>query len=234
MIQCQFIASFSIVAEYQFIFRSRIAKNAMLLAERFDLSDEMVDVHLHFHRGAGQLDSYQLCATQLRKSFASGLSSGNANIAFFCAGQGVQFSVISAEKDLISLLQEIDYYRNLLEIYKSELTKYCLLCYRETVSTFIDKGKTTAIEAKLTFADVSDPGNKLLEMFYFHQVFKNYWIGYAERCDHYVQRYGELSQPRHFEAYIIKFYHGKLQQVYFGTLHTSGTHSHATFHQCRS
>jgi|SaaInl74LU_5_DNA_1037368.scaffolds.fasta_scaffold04516_2 hypothetical protein len=104
--QCQFIASFSIVAEFQFILRSGVAENAMLLAERFDLSDEMVDVQLHFHRGAGQLDSYQLCATQLRKSFASGLSSGNANIAFFCAGQGVQFSMISAEKEWCDMEKE--------------------------------------------------------------------------------------------------------------------------------
>ena len=182
----------------------------------------MAEVRLYFQRGAGQLESFQLGAAQLRKSFTSGLSSGNAKIAFYCAGQGTHFSVISAEKDLPSLLQEIDYYLHLLETYKNELTKKCLHCYRETVSSLIDKGQTTAIESKLSYADVSDPGNKHLEVFYFHQVLRNYWLGYSERCQHYIQRYDEIVQPRLFEAHIIKFYRGKLQPVYSRTAHTQG------------
>ncbi len=216
----QIYCTFSIVIESDLPFpRSRIANDALMLSEKLNSSEEMAEVHLYFQRGAGQLESFQLGAAQLRKSFTSGLSSGNTRIAFYCAGQGTHFSIMSAEKELTSLLHEIDYYLHLLETYKSELTKKCLHCYRETVSTLIDKGQTTANEYKLSYADVSDPGNKHLELFYFHQVFRNHWLGYSERCQHYIQRYDEILQPRLFEARVIKFYHGKLQPVYFGTPH---------------
>lgn len=56
--------------------------------------------------------SYQLC-----DGFVSGLSSGDANTAFFCAAYGIHFSVISGGKDLASLLKEIDYYIHLLKTY---------------------------------------------------------------------------------------------------------------------
>ena len=205
-----------IVAKFHLLFPcSRMAQNAMVLAERFGLSDETAKVKLFFHRGCGQFDSYHVGAAQLRKLFPSCLSSGNANIAFYCASQGAQFSTIGAEKDLTSLLKEMDYYLHQLETYKSEMARYCLLCYRETISTLIDKGQTTAITARLAYADVSDPGNKLLEVFYFHQVFRNFWLGYSERCQHYVHKYGEILRPRHFESYIIKFYHGKFQTLYY-------------------
>jgi len=161
--------------------------------------------------GAGHLDSYQSGANQLRKAFSSGLSSGNANTAFYCAGHATHFSTISAETDLPSLLLQIDYYLRLLEIYKSEMAKKFILCYRETISTLIDRGQSTGIDAKLSYGDASDQGigNKLLEVFYFHQVFRNYWIGYSERCHHYAKKCFAISKPGHFFIYVIKFYHGK-------------------------
>lgn len=209
----------------------RIAKNAMVLSERFDLSDEMAELRLHFHMGAGHLESFQFGASNLRKGFGSGLTSGNANTAFYCAIQGTFYSIISAEKELNLLLQEIDYYLHLLKTYKSEMTRYYMLCYRETVSILIDKGDATGIEAKLCHDDVSDPGNKLLEVFYFHEVFRNHWLGYPERSNHYVKKYEELIEPRYFEAYIIKFYKGKAQSVYCCTTFTPGTHSRTSFYR---
>ena len=195
------------------------------MSERFDSSDEMAELRLHYHAGAGHLESFQSGAKQLRKGFGSGLTSGNANAAFYCAIQGTFFSIISGEKELTLILQEIDYYLNLLKTYKSEMTRHYLLCYHETVSLLIDKGEATGIEAKLCYGDVCDPGNKLLEVYYFHMVFRNYWLGYTERSNHYVQKYDGILQPRYFEAYIIKFYHGKLQPVYFGR--HARIHSHA-------
>ena len=135
------------------------------------------------------------------------------------------YSIISGEKELTLLLQEIDYYLHLLETYKSEIARYYLLCYRETVSILIDKGQATGIEAEPCYGDVSDPGNKRLEVFYFHQVLQNYWLGYTERSNHYIQKYDDILQQRYFDSYIIKFYHGKLQPVYFEMPFTPGTHS---------
>ena len=196
--------------------RSRIAKNALLLSEKFGSSDQKMCIN--YYLGAGHLESYQSGSNQLRKGFASGLSSGDPNQAFFCAGHGVYFSLISAERDLASLLKELDYYLLLLETYKSELAKKFILCYRETVATLIDRGETTGIDAKLSYADACDlgPGNKLLEVFYLQEVFRNYWLGYTERCHHYAQKSLSISRQENFFIYIMKFYHGKeVQALYF-------------------
>ena len=197
----------------------------MVLSEKFNLSNRMAEIRLHFYMGAGHLESFQFGASQLRKGFGSGLTSGDANTAFYCAIQGTFFSIISGEKELSLLLQEIDYYLHLLKTYKSEMTRKYLLCYRETVSILIDKGEATAIDAKLSHEDVSDPGNKLLEVFYFHEVFRNYWLGYPERSKYYIKKYGEIVEPRYFEVYVVKFYSGKFQSVYFGTPFTPGSRS---------
>ena len=209
--------------------RSRIAENALILSEKLDSSEDIAEVRLFFWRGVGQFHSYQSGAAQLRKSFLTSMSFGNAKLAFYCAGQGTQFSTISAEKDLASLLKEIDYYLHLLETYKNQMAQMILLCYRETVSALIDKGETTSIQARLSYADVCGPGGALQEVFYFHQVFRNYWQGYSERCQHYVEKYGELAQPSLLETYIIKFYQGKFHSLYFVSPHPLETHSHTPF-----
>lgn len=192
---------------------SRIAKNALVLSEKFGSSDQKICIN--YYMGAGQLESHLSCSNKLRKGFASGLSSGDANTAFFCASHGVYFSIISAEKDLTSLLKEIDYYLLLLETHKSELTKKFLLCFRETVATLIDRGETTGIDAKLSYADAYDlgPGNKLLASLYFQEVFRNYWLGYTERCHHYAQKSMSISKQENFSTSIMKFYHGKVVQA---------------------
>ena len=152
----------------------RFSKNALVLSEKFGSSDEKTQLCVSYSMGAGHLEPFYLNASQLRKGFSAGLSSGGANTAFFCAAQAILFSIISAEKDLTSLLKEIDYYLLLLETYKNELGKKFILCYRETVATLIDKGETTGIDAKISYADVCDlgPRNKLQELFHFHSVFR--------------------------------------------------------------
>ena len=200
--------------------RSRIAKNALVLSEKFGSSDQKPLIFFNYYLGTGHLDSYLLNASQLRKGFASGLSSGDAGGAFNCASKLTHFSILSAEKDLTSLLKEIDYYLLLLKTYKSEFAKKIILCYRETVSTLIDRGETTGIDAKLSHKDVEacglGPGNQLQDIFYFHQMFRNYWLGYTERCRHYAQKAFTCSKKGHFFIYIMKFYHGKkVQALYF-------------------
>ena len=188
---------------------SLIAKNALEMSESMNLIDQMADLQLNYDQGPGHLESFQSGAKKLREAFASGLTIGNANTAFYCAIQGTWFSLASGEKDLTSLLKQIDYYLHLLGTYKSEMTKYYLLCFRETISILIDKGEATGIDDKLTQEDVSNPDNKLLELFYFHQTFRNFWLGYTERCQHYVKLFLELKQPRYYDMYIFKFYQGK-------------------------
>ena len=192
--------------------RSGIAKSALVLSEKFGSSDERTQLCVNYSMGAGHLEPYHLNASQLRKGFSAGLSSGGANTAFFCATHGIRFSIFSAEKDLTSLLKEIDYYLLLLETYKNEYAKKFILCYRETVATLIDKGETTGIEAKLSLRDVEacdiGQGNKLQEAFYFQQMFRNFQLGYTERCRHYVEKYSSIVNKGHFFNFNIKFYYG--------------------------
>ena len=99
---------------------------------------------------------------------------------------------------MASLLKEIDYYLHLLKTYKSELAMKLLMFYRATVSTLIDRGERNGIEANL-FSNDTEPGPKLREVFYFNAVFRNYWLGYTERCHHFAQKSFALSkQPGAF------------------------------------
>ncbi|KAK1733892.1 putative AAA ATPase [Skeletonema marinoi] len=185
----------------------RIAKDAMALSERFNLSDQMA-LSLNFINAVGHLEWFHAGVQRLRVCFDSALSSGNAEIGFFCAVQLVNYSIISGEKELTSLLKDIDYYLHLLETYKSEVSKNYLLNSRETVSMLIDKGEATSIEAKENLGDVTDPGNIILDTFYCHQVLRNFWLGYGERCRHFAKKgFARIPQGRYF-FHIIKFYYG--------------------------
>ena len=207
------------VAKFHSSFLSGIAMNALVLSEKFGSPDQKPLIFMNHFLGTGHLDSYHLNASQLRKGFATGLSSGDAGGAFNCASIMTHFSIISAEKDLTSLLKEIDYYLSLLETYKSELAKKYILCYRETVATLIDRGEATGIDAKLSCVDIEshDPkptSNKLQGVFYFHQMFRNYWLGYTERCHHYAQKALPCMEQGPFGTTLVyRFYHGKKVQA---------------------
>ena len=168
----------------------------------------MAQLRLIFTNAVGHLEWFHAGVQRLRVCFDSALSSGNAEMGFFCALQLVIFSILSGEKELTSLLKDIDYYLHLLETYKSEISKKYLLSYRETVSMLIDKGEATSIEAKENLGDANDPGNKFMETFYYQQVLRNFWLGYGERCRHFAQKgFARIPQGRYF-SHIIKFYYG--------------------------
>lgn len=194
---------------------SRIANDAILLSDKFGSSDKGAELCLNYYLGAGSLESYVSGSNQLRNGFASGLSSGDAHAAFFCAAYGIHYSVISGGKDLNSLLKEIDYYLHLLKTYKSELAMKVIMFYRETVSTLIDRGERNGIEANLS--NDTQPCRKLLEIFYFHAVFKNFWLGYTERCNHFAEK--SFAFSKHPGAFTFHFYYGeKLQPLHFSSV----------------
>ncbi len=191
--------------------RSRIAKNAMALSERFNSTDQkMAELSLNFMNSVGHLEWFHPGAQRLRVCFHSALSSGNANMGFLCATQSINFSLVSGEKELNSLLKEIDYYLHLLKSYKSEVSKKYILCFRETTSMLIDKGEATSnsIEEKDYHGDLSDPGNKFLDTFYCHKVLLNFWLGYYERSRHFAQKGLERIRRGTYLYHIVKFYYG--------------------------
>jgi tetratricopeptide (TPR) repeat protein len=178
----------------------------MSLSERFNLSD--AELHCHFASSVGHLEWFHTGTQRLRGSLESALSSGNANAGFLCATQSTVFSVVSGEKELTLLLKEIDYYLHLLGTYQSDVAKNYLLNTRGTVSVLIDKGEATSIEEKECFGDLSDPGNKFLDSFYFHHAFRNFWLGYSERCRHFAQKCFAQIQRGKYTVHLIKFYYG--------------------------
>ena len=180
----------------------------MALSERFNSPDQMAELSLIFNNTVGQFEWIHPVAQRLRACFHSALSSGNASMGFLCAATSINYSVLSGEKELNSLLKEIDYYLHLLETYKSEVSKKYMLCARETVSILIDKGEATSIVAKESHGDVSDPGNKFVDTYYCHQVLRNFWLGYDERSRHFAQKGFATIKQGSYLLCIMKFYHG--------------------------
>ena len=177
-----------------------MAKNIMSLLDRVDVGDQIPSVYNSFYGTiAWRFEPKQLCTNFLRQGFESGLSSGKSEDGFTCAIQAIKFAIFGGE-NLMSLLKEIDYYLHQLETYNNALARNFMLNHRETVSTLIDKGSATAIEAKASFPFV-------------HQAIRMYWLGWTERCTHFIQKNWKMieqSGPSYLFC-IINFYFGKDQ-----------------------
>ena len=184
----------------------RISKSAMSLQERFDLQDQIPRLYHCFYGSiAWHEESLQSCADHLRRGFECGLSSGQVVIGFYCAIQYIAKQLHSGT-NLKSLLKEIDYFLHLLEIYKSEVTKNYMLCFRETISMLIDKGECTSIESKAHYGDLNDPDNKFQQAFFFHQALRSYWMGYSSRCKHFSEKCSPIfQQSGKLNALIVQF-----------------------------
>lgn len=186
-----------------------MAKNIMSLLDRVDVGDQIPIVYNSFYGTiAWRFEPKQLCTNFLRQGFESGLSSGKSEDGFTCAIQAIKFAFFGGE-NLMSLLKEIDYYLHQLETYNNALARNFMLNHRETVSTLIDKGSATAIEAKASFPS-NHPG-EISQIV--HQAVRMYWLGWTERCTHFIQKNWKMieqSGPSYMVC-IINFYFGKDQ-----------------------
>eukprot|EP00577_Skeletonema_sp_RCC1716_P008541 CAMPEP_0113418196 /NCGR_PEP_ID=MMETSP0013_2-20120614/26075_1 /TAXON_ID=2843 ORGANISM="Skeletonema costatum, Strain 1716" /NCGR_SAMPLE_ID=MMETSP0013_2 /ASSEMBLY_ACC=CAM_ASM_000158 /LENGTH=743 /DNA_ID=CAMNT_0000305411 /DNA_START=1 /DNA_END=2232 /DNA_ORIENTATION=- /assembly_acc=CAM_ASM_000158 len=187
----------------------RIAKGAMSLQERFDVSAQIPELYFNFYgRIAWRFEPFQAGIEPLRQGFEVGLSSGNKDMGLHCLIHTVKNALFSGAS-LKSTLKEIDYNLHLLKTYKSEVTNNFMLNFRETVSLLIDNGEATSIPEKAVFGDLNDPGNKPREAFFHHAVIRAYWSGYTERCRYYSEKcmnlFGQGAQPI---ACVAKFFFG--------------------------
>eukprot|EP00985_Skeletonema_marinoi_P015734 scaffold8218_cov151-Skeletonema_marinoi.AAC.1 len=197
---------------YEEVGDNRIAKGAMSLQERFDVSAQIPELYFNFYgRIAWRFEPFQAGIEPLRQGFEAGLSSGNKDMGLHCLIHTVKNALFSGAS-LKSTLKEIDYNLHLLKTYKSEVTNNFMLNFRETVSLLIDNGEATSIPEKAVFGDLNDPGNKPREAFFHHAVIRAYWSGYTERCGYCIQKcmnlFGQGAQPI---ACVAKFFFGKLQ-----------------------
>ena len=184
----------------------------MSLQERFDVAAQVPELYSNFYgRIAWRFEPFQDCANNLRRGFETGLSSGNNDVGLLCALQVIKTKIFSGS-NLKSLLNEINYYLHLLKTFQITRGINLMITFRETVSVLIDKGQATSIEAKAAFGDLNDPGNRLRDVFYFHQAIQAYWSGYTERCHHYIEKFMSvicIGQDVRLTTFQMEFYHGK-------------------------
>jgi len=96
-----------------------------------------------------------------------------------------------------------------METYRSEATKNNLLIIRETVSSLIDNGQATSIEATACVGDLFDPKNKLREAFFYYSAIRCFWLGHNGRCRYYGKKCIDLFwQGGQAASYVAKFYLG--------------------------
>ena len=182
----------------------------MSIAKKFILPDQNAELDLSFVYSVGYLEWFHLGVRRLRGGFESLLSNGIVNMGFLCAAQSTIYSIVSGEKKLTLLLKEVDYYLQLLNTYKSEMTRRLLMICRKIVSMLIDKGKSTSIE------EFDNPGTqgdespqRLLDLVWFTGTIQNYWLGYSERCCHFAQKcFITFMKPGRLYRVIVSFYHG--------------------------
>ena len=179
----------------------------MSLLDRSNFGDNIAILYFTYYgRIAWRFEHLQLCISNLRRGFESGLSSGSPEGGFRCAIYVIVFSICSGEK-LLPLLKEIDYFLHLLGSYNHVVARNYMLNFRETVSNLIDRGNATDIEAKASFSSMSE--SPILVQ----KAIRMYWLGYTERCNHFIEKSLEMiGQSGEYMSYLMKFYQCKNTQ----------------------
>lgn len=178
----------------------------MSLLDRFDFGDQIPTIYYCFYGMiAWRFEHLQVCTNFLRRGVESGLSSGNPTDGIHCALHVIKGSFFGGE-NLLSVLKEIDHFLHLLGSYSQAEARNYMLNFRETVATLIDTGNSTDIEARS-----SPPSNTNLEsVFLVHKAIRMYWLGYTDRCNHFIEKSLEMiGSSGKYNSYVMKFYHGK-------------------------
>ena len=173
------------------------------------------ELYFHFYgRIAWRFESFQAGIGNLRQGFEAGLSYGHADMGLHCAIHVIKNTMYSGA-NLNSIMKEIDYYLHILETYKSEVARNFLLIFRETVSTLIDNGQATSIDATPCVGDLDDQKNKLRDAVLHHSAIRCFWLGHSERCWYFSEKCMRCiipsDQAGRITAYMAKFFFGKLE-----------------------
>jgi len=195
-------------------FASYIGKAAITcLKKRFQAAVQVPKVYFSYYGYvAFHTEPLQLCAQMLRQGFDAGMSIGESGTAFFNSIHHIKTALIAGE-NLPTLLDRADYYLDLADQYKNELTKTYLCIFRETISTLIDKGETTSSKnnPKYTITENSIKPANSSEAKQFHRAFQAFWLGHSERCHHFIGRMLEMNSvagTARLSDVVITFLHG--------------------------
>jgi len=175
---------------------SRIGKAAMsCLKKRFGAADQLPQYHyMYYGHVAYHTEPFQACADMVRQGFDVGMSCGESGNAFINAIHHIKAALIAGEK-LPPLLDRVDYYLDLANQYKHEVTKSYLSIFRETISTLIDKGVSTGSKSNHPKCTTTEKSLKARHTVveHFQQGVRAFWLGYNERCHHCLGKWGEMK-----------------------------------------
>ena len=156
------------------------------------------------------MSSFIIETNLFTQGFEFGIASGDTVSAFFNATQHIRLSIIGGSK-LPSLLRETDKYLSLIGHNSNTMSRAYLLTYRQTISILIDKGVNTGVAI-----DQAESRDMSEEMYThrrsvvsnFHQGLQSFWIGYNERCFHFIVKLLDMRQAGGHHRLMALFYHG--------------------------
>lgn len=186
----------------------RIGDIAMSMLDNFDYSEmksNVVHVYSYVHQHCHPI---QKVADSARKGFEFGIASGDTVSAFFNAAQQIRLSIIGGAR-LPDLLCETDKYLSIVGHHSNTVSRLYLWTYRQTISTLIG-GNTGAVIDQAESREVTEQvyGHRRTVISNFHQALQSFWLGYNERCHHYIEKLLEMSQAGGHHRLLATFYYG--------------------------
>jgi len=183
-----------------------LAKLAISLLDRIESSDIIGRAYfIYYGLIAHYAEPIQSCGKWLSKGFEAGMSNGDTFSAFFCANQRIRLTLIGGG-NLSTLLRESDYYLSVVEQHGNIVSKRFFMMYRQTIRVLIDKGTSNQNVDGANELGQSDV--RMAETMNFQKALQSFWLGYAERCHHYVLKLLQTNLIGRHHRLIINFYHG--------------------------
>jgi len=169
---------------------SRIGKAAMSCCrERYNTHDMVPNLYATYYGFiAPYTEPLQTCADMLRQGFDAGISLGETGTAFFNASLHIRTAMMAGER-LPTLMEQVDYYLELINAYQNEIAKPYLSIFRGTISILIDNGESTSSARHAIDVPTNTTNANMLETIFFHSAIQAYWQGHNERCQYWINKF---------------------------------------------
>ena len=172
--------------EIDILCATKIGKAAMTcLSQRYSAEKIPVTYSVYYFFVAWHSEPLQICAEKLRRGFEVGMSLGDSHTAFYNSLQQVTSAILAGER-LPTLLEKVDYYFGLANIYKDNFGKRSFSFHRHTIKILIGGGESWWMDVKLQCLALLPA--KIRENLYFFSALKTYWQGQTKRCKYYVEK----------------------------------------------
>ena len=186
----------------------KLGEIAMSMLNHFDYSEVkscVTHVYSYVHQ---HIHPIQRVAERVVKGFESGIASGDTVSAFFNAVQHIRLSIIGGKR-LPEVLRDTDNYLSIVGHHRNTLSRAYLETYKETVTILmgintgvsVDHGECRELADQPYYRRRSTASN-------FHQALQSFFLGYNERCHHYIEKLLEENQTTGHHVLMALFYYG--------------------------